>query len=385
MSAQSYDAIIIGAGPAGCNAAIRAARQGLRIAVIEKAEHPRLKVCGGGVVKRAYEHFPIDISPAVDAEIYSTSLHWHQSQFSLCAQSEQPHIYMVMRPKLDHLMLKAAQNAGVAIFQKENLRAIEQDENQVTVTSDQFCWQAPWLIIADGASGQSAKLCGWTNTGQHTVPALEAELCVDPQTFARLAHCRFDFNIVDRGYGWVFPKKNHLSIGLGCFRPEPGGPALNLKGTLEHYLNVLGIHAKNILDRQQKGFVIPLKPRAEGLTRGRIMLTGDAAGLADPLTAEGISAALISGQVAAEALNQANACQHYRQQLEKKLLIDLQASEKIAERFYQWPELARQYLRLRGDKALSRAIQVFSGELKFTDFYQQASGWKKFLLKQLAT
>ncbi len=384
---QTFDVIVIGSGPAGNCCAIECANKGLNVAVIEKKKHPRLKVCGGGVVKRAFDLFPIDITPAVEQTIHETDLVWHQSNLHFTASNDEPYIYMVMRSKLDKLLADHAKSLGVTFFEQSEIDQLEQDANKVTVTLAEQKLTANWLIAADGASGTTAKLAGWASYTENNAPAVEAEIEVTDEAFARLSRARFDFEAIPQGYGWVFPKKNHLSIGVGCFHFKKEKSA-SPKTFLKSYYDIIGLRPEDILHVQQKGFVIPLRARTDGFSKGRVLLTGDAAGLADPLTAEGISAAIISGKLAASTAYSAKSAEQaekmYQQLLQNELLTDLGFSEKLSTWLYTQPKLVKQYLKLRKQAPIQRAMQIFSGELRFAELYKNATGWKKFVLSRLS-
>ena len=130
----------------------------------------------------------------------------------------------------------------------------------------------------------TAKTVGWRELPV-LAPALEHEIYLNDEDFTRFgAVPRFDFNCIEAGYGWVFPKRTHLSVGiLSTHRVHAG---LQIK--LGEYLNQIGI--TRIEKTEKHGYLIPLAPRFEPLARGRVLLVGDAAGLVDPVMAEGISA-----------------------------------------------------------------------------------------------
>ncbi|MDF1797478.1 MAG: geranylgeranyl reductase family protein [Coxiellaceae bacterium] len=383
----NVDVIIVGSGPAGSCCAIECAQKGLKVAVVEKKQHPRIKVCGGGVVKRAYDLFPIDISLAVEQTIYETDLVWHKSNLCYTASSDSPYVYMVMRSKLDKLLADHAKQLGVQFFENTELTSLSQNEQGVSATADDQTFNAKWLIAADGASGNTARLAGWSAYTENNAPAVEAEVEVTDEAFERLNRARFDFEAIPQGYGWLFPKKHHLSIGVGCFHFD-SKKAASPKTFLKEYYQILGLKDSDILSVQQKGFVVPLRARPDGFNRGRVLLVGDAGGFADPLTAEGISAAIISGRLAASTISSATSAQQasdmYQHMLQEELLTDLHFSAKLSHWLYTKPKLVRNYLKLRKQAPIQRAMQIFSGELRFSELYKNATGWKKFVLEQMS-
>src|SRR5207237_1663230 len=126
---------------------------------------------------------------------------------------------------------------------------------------------ARFVIAADGVTGVTARRAGWA-APRGCAPCLEAEVSVNDADFARLAEvARFDFGVVAVGYGWVFPKRTHLSIGLATTR---GG--VNLHVALSRYLEMLGLGRVERIDKH--GLLVRLAPRADRVLRGRVLLAG---------------------------------------------------------------------------------------------------------------
>lgn len=372
----TYDVVIIGSGPAGSSAAIECAKAGLKTAVIEKSQHPRVKVCGGGVVRRAHDLFPVDISSVIEAEVRDIELVWHQSKFALTGECPKPSIYMVMRDKLDALLASDAKDTGVTFYEDNEINTLEHIDDGVIVSNDKHKWTAKWVIAADGTGGNTAKLAGWRKDTRVTIPAVEAEVKLKPEVAKRLNRTRIDFEAIKYGYGWVFPKAEHLSIGVGRFHiiKDKQPP---LKQTLKDYYKILGIADDDILSIHQAGFAIPIRHRSDGFCKGHVLLVGDVAGFADPLTAEGISAAVYSGKLAVQAITTGAS---YDQLIAAKIIPDLKFSALLADWFYFRPKLARQYLQMRPQHSINRLFKVFAGEARFTEVYQRASWWKKQLM-----
>lgn len=387
---EEFDVIIVGAGPAGSSCAIECADHGLKVALIEKLDHPRVKVCGGGVVQRAYDACPIDISSVVEKQISSINLGWDRSKLLVNAKQDKPIIYMVQRKHLDKLLFDAALEAGVHYFPNTTLQSIEQDKHVVKVVlSDHRTIVGTWLVGADGASGSTAKLAGWQKIKKIQSPAIDAEVVLREPVASSLQQTRFDFDVVKYGYGWVFPKGDHFSIGLGIFQSLTNHKnSTSLPKLLDEYLAFLGIKAEDIISIKKKGFVIPTNYVNEGAVKGRVMLVGDAAGLADPLTAEGISAALISGKFAAQALLKAasenvDAAQLYQQKLQDELLIDLHMSQKLSKLLYKYTGITKLILRTRPTKATHAISKIFTGEARFSHLSRNASLLRRSFLRLL--
>lgn len=389
---KNYDVIVVGSGPAGSTCAIECAKQGLHVAVIEKLSHPRVKVCGGGVVKRAYDACPINIDASVGKKVYQIDLMWHRSRLKLSTKQKDPIIYMVQRKNLDKQLLDEALAQDVDYYPNTILTSIKEKHEEVEVTSKELKLTSQWLIGADGASGTTAKLAGWQEAVVNSVPAIDAEIVVTPELASKLATTRFDFDAIKQGYGWVFPKGDHFSIGIGAFQPNPtsnkkGKKEPSLREHFDSYLKFLNITKENIISIKQKGFVIPLSSRADGVAKNRVLLVGDAAGLADPLTAEGISAAILSGKFAAESIhcpaNNLTVAQTYIKKLEKELLIDLRVSEKLSRLLYQYPSLSKFFLAVSKKRSIKAISAIFTGERRFSQLQLQGSWFRKLIFSRI--
>jgi flavin-dependent dehydrogenase len=214
------------------------------------------------------------------------------------------------------------------------------------------------VIAADGATSEVAHKAGWDD-GRHLIPALEHEIQVDDAVLERWACApRFDVGVVPYGYAWVFPKATHLSVGVVTTHRGQ----VNLRRYLEQYLQLLGICPRAV---ERHGFVIPVRPRAGPFARHRVLLVGDAAGFADPLTAEGISLAAQSGRLAAEAivggeLHEARVHALYHAGL-RPLLGELRVARGLARLLYNSPRVRRWVFRRVGQRLVDAITDVFSG------------------------
>jgi flavin-dependent dehydrogenase len=155
-----------------------------------------------------------------------------------------------------------------------------------------------------------------------------------------------------------------------------------LAARLKDYLRFLGI---NRIERLEKhGHVIPLEPRRGPLGRDRVLLVGDAAGLVDPITAEGISYALWSGRLAAEAvltqqLDAAKVAPHYQRLLEQNILAELRAARRLAKFIYQYPRLRHRAFRWQGRRLAQFAAGVVMGERSYRGALMDPRNYLKML------
>ncbi|MFZ5963322.1 geranylgeranyl reductase family protein [Thalassococcus sp. BH17M4-6] len=286
-----YDVIVLGAGPGGSAAAVTAARAGLRVALIDKHRFPRNKLCGGGFTGRSMRYFrEIFGAEHPDAPMLN------RSSVTFCAfgeelgrYSEVPPLYMTMRRTLDHALMQAALDAGAEDVTGATVTDIA--PATATVTLSDRTLSADVLIAADGVSSPTARaLYGQPFDKRRIGFALEVE---HPSDHPARTELRIDFGAAEWGYGWDFPKTCGRTIGVGgVLSRNP-----DMKANLRRYLAQLGLPD----DQPIKGQFLPFGNFRRVPGRGPTLLAGDAAGLVDPITGEGIAFALKSGQEAAQA------------------------------------------------------------------------------------
>jgi flavin-dependent dehydrogenase len=197
---------------------------------------------------------------------------------------------------------------------------------------------------------------------------MECEVSVDQETLGRFAGCaRFDLDHPRTGYSWVFPKKDHLSVGVLSMAHDGAG----LRESFHAYLESLSIRTTPPL--KLRGAMIPVKPRPGPLVRGRIILAGDAAGLAEPICAEGITNALRSARFAAKAIMEGGDDRDrveslYVADMKSSVLRELEIASLHARVMYGNTLLRNMLFRARGKTFCNRLIDVMMGEDDFASF-----------------
>ena len=332
-----YDVIVAGAGPGGSTAARECASRGLSVLMLDKSDFPRDKPCGGGVSIRAAGELPFDVTPVVERVIYRAYVTERQSR-GYVQDSPEKITYLTQRSRLDAFLVERAIDAGVTFRQREPVRAVERRQSHVVVRTTDTSYEGSTLVAADGANGNTARLAGVDVSLQHGL-ALEGNVTPAGGVPAKWQDAMgLDFGDPPGGYGWIFPKEDHLNIGLGGWRHV--GPSLRER--LFQLVRFYGFETEQVWGL--RGFHLPIRRNGSPLVDGNVLLVGDAAGLIDTLTGEGIYAALHSGRKAAKHISaylnqEAPDLEGYRRELEHGLLLELRVSGQFNDIFNLWPGL----------------------------------------------
>lgn len=206
-----------------------------------------------------------------------------------------------------------------------------------------------------------ARKAGWQET-RRLVPAVECEVFVPEEVQKKFIHAaRFDFGLIHSGYTWLFPKKDHISIGAMCVERVP----IEWNSLLDKYFKLIGLDKVRHIKKHAS--VIPISPRKDTFVKGRILLTGDAAGFADPITGEGISLALRSGLMAGKVLidfnfEESSVKYVYESELERQILRELRLGRILSKIVFNYPKMRDNLFRLFGQKLTEAMTDVIMGK-----------------------
>jgi len=373
---SAYDAVIVGAGPAGSSAAFDLARQGVKVALIEKATMPRYKTCGGGIVFRALKLLPFDVSEAIERECRAAELNLADCHLYFKVTREYPLVSMTMRDKFDFLLFRAAAEAGAEVMDGCRVGGVATRNGMMEVVTDKGTIPCRFVVGADGAQSVVARTGGW----RHRIPIaplVEWEVSVSKRVLDRFAEAaRFEFGPVPAGYAWIFPKKNHLSVGLGGYVTGK----LDLKARLEHFLKSSAIDDVEKIDRH--GYFIPFGVREEGFVKDRVLLAGDAAGFVDPVTGEGITNAVLSGRAAARALIKGgfeprDVKTSYMSELSTDVLGELRWGRLLGALLYRSAKIRTLLFRQYGEQLTQAFADIIAGEKSYASLCKKHIGLRR--------
>jgi len=308
---HTYDLIVIGAGPAGSTVARHAAKLGLKCLLLEKERIPRSKLCGGGITPKVLSLLDFNLpEEIIESAPMSARIHIGSKCFPFGSSS--PLVYMTSREKFDTLLAEKAAEAGAEVKDGTRVQNLIVRSSLVEVQTPNDSFEAMMVVGCDGMTGPTARATGLYARWEPSEIAygIESEIRVGEEAVRRFMGPEkyFDvyFGVSPAGYGWVFPKNDHLTVGVGCRMSKlRDGPTL-FKSFLKFIPELEGYEIPS-----PRAHLIPLGGAAQvPVAAERVLLAGDSAGFVEPLLGEGIYFAIRGGGIAAEIANEA--CQSGR-------------------------------------------------------------------------
>ena len=281
-----FDVAIVGAGPAGSTAAHGLASAGANVLLVDRATFPRDKPCGGGVTGRAARLLPFALDPVVEdvVETLDCRLHYRRR---FVRKARAPLALMTQRHRLDHFLLQKAAEAGADV--RDGVKVADVRANGLTVDGAEM--SARIVVGADGCNGIAARELGHGGEIVHGV-ALEANF---PHEARYAGTMVLELAVVPGGYGWIFPKGDHVNVGVGGNESE--GPRLR-----EHLRRLCEEHDIDPdAATDTRGYRLPMRRPTSRLARGTAAVIGDAAGLVDPFSGDGMYEAFLSARLVTDA------------------------------------------------------------------------------------
>ncbi|MGA2117850.1 MAG: NAD(P)/FAD-dependent oxidoreductase [Bryobacteraceae bacterium] len=316
---------ILGGGPAGSFAAAQLASAGLAVQLFDE-KLAWEKPCGGGLTFKAYHQYPFLLHNGTPKRLVTETTLGAAGAGQARLKLHDP-LVIYSRLDLNGMLLDRAERAGVQI---ERARVLEMSRagSGWRLRTGAGTAEADYCIVATGARN-SLRDFGTQLHPRDTMAALGYYVDGDQENI--------DIEFLDglEGYVWVFPRCGHLSVGI-CGK---GVNALELRKRLEFYMNERGIPLagarfySHLLPSLDKGSWRHNRVAGDGW-----MAVGDAAGLVDPITGEGIYYAMRSGDLAAQVLlaesSAADPAAQYRRLLRRDFATDLEFGSRLAQRVF---------------------------------------------------
>ena len=370
---HDYDVIVVGAGPAGATLAYELAKRQISVLLLEKEKLPRYKCCAGGVTIRTVKLLGIDIDELAEDVVHGATVSFRGSN-PYHGHSEQALIYTVMRDKFDHALVSRAKEAGAVIVEGQKVERVQIGARWVEVSTPAYDFQSQYVAGADGAYSVVARELGLRNNASY-ITALETEVQVPEEEMARWrSQIAIDLGYIPRGYAWVFPKLDHLSIGIACLSSQASG----LK---RHYWEFFGsLNITNYTITKWSGSLTPVCGREVVACRDRVALLGDAAGLIDPLTGEGIYNAIWSAQLAAPVIEESlrhgePGLQNYQQAIEEKIMPETRIARVLSRIFVLSPAMLFRVLN-RDERIWRGCCRLLCHEIDYSTVKQRLGGFR---------
>lgn len=359
--------LVIGAGPAGSACAWKLASEGRPVVLADRCRFPRQKLCGGALSDYGAELLaqtgmllPAEVEDLVTVRhgtysCYDSLLHLRTFHAGT------PEMRLLERAEFDSFLCRRAVEAGAVFLEGRDFRGFGDDGTALFAGGEKVRFQR--MVGADGADSAVRRRAYGRPRGRHGL-CLETFVPLSPGVLERFVPLglQIHFGLLPYGHGWVFPRREDVCVGVGSFgsgrRPkELAKAAERLIAQLD-----LGFH------RPMRGALVPPCNGGVLAGRGRVLLAGDAAGLCDRVSGEGISHALESGFLAARALIAGTPSWDTR----ARCVRQVRDSGRYRHLLYAGPLRALAMRKLRdGDRFMRIYWKIAAGKSRYPDLLQR--------------
>lgn len=368
MKITSFDIVIVGGGPAGSTCALALRESGLRVALLDKAQFPRDKICGDAIPGRA-----IKVLEAVAPERYAAiaahpDAFWRAQRTRIFVgqrgsfyQNWVNEAYTARRIDWDNFLLEGVRTTtSTTLVEGVHITEVEQVAGGLRVSDGQRAWQAPIVIGADGAQSRLNRLLTQDKTDlDHHIAAVRGYYTgvtgLNTDTTEIYVHADFP-----AAYFWVFPVgETTANVGVGMLSSRIARDGVKLRQLLEAWPKRVPALAERLdnaqLEGRVQGFGLPIGSKRRPNYGDHFMLVGDAAGLIDPLGGHGIDTAMLSGQYAAQRAIAAHQVQDfsagflagYNERLYAQLGASFDQRNRAMRFFNRYPKLLAALMKVR--------------------------------------
>ena len=384
-NSETYDVLIVGAGPAGANTAIsyKKLNPELKVGIFDKAIFPRDKSCGDAIgpgvisaLKRfGNEHILEDEPDVISTTLYGPKNIGIQNYIPEVQNKEDSVVYVIPRVDLDNRIFNLAKSLEVDSFEGYRYSGFEKNlDESINVSfknssGENETFRTTLLVGADGANSRVRKDLNLNqNKDWHKAIAIRAY--IDSPNYLDIFKERslmFEINVSAlRGYAWAFPSKDTLiNIGIGMplslFKKEDK----NINDMLNDFVQTLesrGVIVENI--RLEKSYMLPFASSRPKLAHDKVALVGDAGSMINPMSGEGIFYGMESGFLLAE--NTHNLLQNNKEEINNGLKSYQKSFNKRFSKHYLSCALAR--LVLQSPFMTQRLLAIASIDQHTIDF-----------------
>lgn len=364
---ERFDIAVVGAGPAGSLAAYECARAGLRTVLLEKHGPMRHKLCGGAVSHRGLAGLDFQVPPElIERECFAMRTRY-EGEGCLVEQPQRMAV-LVSRDRFDDFLVRQAAGAGAQVRYGQPARELRVEGDGVRISAPAGEVRARAAVIADGVNSRLAERVRPRWSRSELAACVAVDIPADAATLERVCGGALvvDYGLTRSGYLWLFPKRDHISAGLG----QLCGDGREMKRTFLAYLRRHGLEGGPL-----RGGVVPLRAATDRIVGERLLLAGDAAGFVDAFTGEGIHFAMRSGQLAGQTLAEAAAAgdfsaaalEVYRRRCRESFLESLYSAKRFTSLMYRFPRLL-----------LRPAVRHTEVVAKYVRSMDQANGYRSF-------
>ncbi|MBW4042536.1 MAG: geranylgeranyl reductase family protein [Acidobacteria bacterium] len=346
---EAWDVVVVGAGPAGSSAARVAAERGRRVLLLDAARFPRYKTCGGGLIGASLALLPPEAVAVVERRVATATFSLRGGP-ARRVRSTRPFLALARRETLDQALVDAAVAVGATFRDRTRVTRIEESSDGVRVGTAVGTIRAGTVIGADGSASVVGRYVGVRIALSDL--GLEVELAGVGADWEQRVH--LDWGRDPGTYGWVFPKADRLTVGV----IQRKGEGAATRAYLARLLDGLGLGDRERL--HDSGHLTRWREPGSPVRRGSVLVAGDAAGLLEPWTREGISSALRSGLAAGAAAADGDLAR-YEAFVSRSLEPEQRAGARLLRVFERAPGLAHLAVTRTGAGA-GRFVRFSRGE-----------------------
>lgn len=368
---EKYDVVIVGGGCAGAAAGVVLAKAGRKILIIDKAVFPRQKVCGGMITDKTVELLQEIYSLSFDALIdsqYSAFGVYHKDRGRICSYDWPRYtLSMIHRDVFDHFFLMEAEKAGCTTILGDKVVGFQDGRIRTSTGKEIY---ADFVIGADGPNSVVRKALLGDGTRDFAM-GLEVHISYENLKFYGPGEPVFPwifFGYVRDGYGWLFPKRDFVTVGIAA------RVSSDTKSLLTPFRAFLADVAINPLSAKTgiQAHPVPVNERLVKVGYGNVLLVGDAARLVEPLTGEGIYFAALSGSIAAGSiLAQGDAAALYNRLIQKWMANYFRQARLARAIYYNKWVNAYAMNKMGGNaKWCKYFLALLSGDMNYVEYFR---------------